>query len=39
MAFGPGSVAQAHTADEFIALAEVHRAAGVAERFLLAAAA
>ena len=35
VAFGPGSVAQAHTADEFIELDEVFRAAKMAEQFLL----
>ena len=35
VAFGPGSVAQAHTADEFIDLAEVYRGARIAEQFLL----
>jgi acetylornithine deacetylase/succinyl-diaminopimelate desuccinylase-like protein len=34
VAFGPGSTAQAHTADEFIELAEVRRAARILERFL-----
>jgi acetylornithine deacetylase/succinyl-diaminopimelate desuccinylase family protein len=36
VAFGPGSVAQAHIADEFIELREVERAARITERFLLA---
>jgi acetylornithine deacetylase/succinyl-diaminopimelate desuccinylase family protein len=36
VAFGPGSAAQAHVADEFIALTEVYRAARIIERFLLA---
>jgi acetylornithine deacetylase/succinyl-diaminopimelate desuccinylase family protein len=36
VAFGPGSVAQAHIADEFIELREVDRAARITERFLLA---
>jgi acetylornithine deacetylase/succinyl-diaminopimelate desuccinylase-like protein len=35
VAFGPGSIAQAHTADEFIELKEVFRAAQILERFLL----
>ena len=35
VAFGPGSVAQAHTADEFIELKEVFRAEEILERFLL----
>jgi len=35
VAFGPGDVAQAHTADEFIDLAEVSRAARILETFLL----
>jgi acetylornithine deacetylase/succinyl-diaminopimelate desuccinylase-like protein len=34
VAFGPGSTAQAHTADEFIELAEVRRAEQIVERFL-----
>jgi acetylornithine deacetylase/succinyl-diaminopimelate desuccinylase family protein len=34
VAFGPGSIAQAHTPDEFIELAQVERAAAVTERFL-----
>ena len=36
VAFGPGNVAQAHTADEWIALDEVAVAAGMVEKFLLA---
>ena len=39
VAFGPGSVAQAHTCDEFIELKEVFRAAQILERFLLSCAA
>lgn len=39
VAFGPGSVAQAHIADEFIELKEVFRAAQMTEQFLLACAA
>jgi len=35
VAFGPGSVAQAHTADEFVELDEVFRAAQIIEGFLL----
>lgn len=35
VAFGPGNVAQAHTADEFIELDEVFRAAQIIEEFLL----
>jgi acetylornithine deacetylase/succinyl-diaminopimelate desuccinylase-like protein len=35
VAFGPGSVRQAHIADEFIELNEVFRAARIIERFLL----
>ena len=35
VAFGPGSAAQAHTADEFIDLGEVLRAAQIFERFLI----
>jgi acetylornithine deacetylase/succinyl-diaminopimelate desuccinylase-like protein len=35
VAFGPGSIAQAHTADEFVELSEVVRAAQIVERFLL----
>ena len=35
VAFGPGDIAQAHTADEFVELAEVVRAAQIVERFLL----
>ena len=35
VAFGPGDVAQAHTADEFIELDEVFRAAQIIEKFLL----
>ncbi len=38
VAFGPGSVTQAHTADEFIELKEVFRAAQILERFLLSSA-
>ena len=34
IAFGPGDIAQAHTADEFIELTELHRATDVLERFL-----
>lgn len=34
IAFGPGDAAQAHTADEFVALDEVFRAARITERFL-----
>jgi acetylornithine deacetylase/succinyl-diaminopimelate desuccinylase-like protein len=34
VAFGPGHTAQAHTADEWIELAEVHRAKTILERFL-----
>jgi acetylornithine deacetylase/succinyl-diaminopimelate desuccinylase-like protein len=36
-AFGPGNVAQAHTADEYIELGEVFRAAQIVEKFLLSA--
>jgi len=36
VAFGPGSIAQAHTADEFVELDEVFRAARIIEKFLLA---
>ncbi len=36
IAFGPGDAAQAHTADEFIELDEVFRAAQIIEEFLLA---
>ncbi len=36
VAFGPGSIVQAHTADEFVECQEVLRAAQVLERFLLA---
>jgi acetylornithine deacetylase/succinyl-diaminopimelate desuccinylase family protein len=35
VAFGPGNVAQAHTADEFIELKEAFRAARILEAFLL----
>ena len=35
VAFGPGDIAQAHTADEFVELSEVSRAARIMERFLL----
>jgi acetylornithine deacetylase/succinyl-diaminopimelate desuccinylase family protein len=35
VAFGPGDIAQAHTADEFVELGEVFRAAQVLEEFLL----
>ena len=35
VAFGPGDIAQAHTADEFIELREVFRAAQILERFLI----
>jgi len=38
VAFGPGSVAQAHTADEFIEIEDVVLGARVTEKFLLAAA-
>ncbi len=34
VAFGPGSTAQMHTADEFVELEQVYRAARIAERFL-----
>jgi acetylornithine deacetylase/succinyl-diaminopimelate desuccinylase-like protein len=34
VAFGPGNTEQAHTADEWIELAEVYRAARITERFL-----
>jgi len=34
IAFGPGKTEQAHTADEWIELAEVVRAARITERFL-----
>lgn len=34
IAFGPGDIAQAHTADEFLELAELHRATEILERFL-----
>jgi acetylornithine deacetylase/succinyl-diaminopimelate desuccinylase-like protein len=34
VAFGPGDIAQAHTADEYIEVAQVHRAAEVMTRFL-----
>ncbi len=36
VAFGPGSSDQAHTADEFVELDEVVRAAGIIGKFLLA---
>jgi acetylornithine deacetylase/succinyl-diaminopimelate desuccinylase family protein len=36
VAFGPGFIAQAHTPDEYIAVAEVERASQIIERFLLA---
>jgi acetylornithine deacetylase len=36
VAFGPGSVAQAHTADEFIDLNQILRAKQILERFLSA---
>jgi acetylornithine deacetylase/succinyl-diaminopimelate desuccinylase-like protein len=36
VAFGPGSAAQAHTADEFVELDEVFGAAQIIEKFLLA---
>ncbi len=36
VAFGPGNAAQAHTADEFVELDEVFRAAQIIEKFLLA---
>jgi acetylornithine deacetylase/succinyl-diaminopimelate desuccinylase family protein len=36
VAFGPGDVAQAHTADEFVELDEVFRVAQIIEEFLLA---
>lgn len=32
--FGPGSIAQAHTVDEWVAVAQLERAAGIVERFL-----
>jgi acetylornithine deacetylase/succinyl-diaminopimelate desuccinylase family protein len=35
VAFGPGNVAQAHTADEFVELDEVFRAAQIIEEFLV----
>jgi acetylornithine deacetylase/succinyl-diaminopimelate desuccinylase-like protein len=35
IAFGPGSTAQAHTADEFIVMSDVFQAAKVVENFLL----
>ena len=35
VAFGPGSTAQAHTADEFVELSEVFHAAHVLEEFLV----
>ena len=35
VAFGPGSIAQAHTADEFVVLGEVFHAARIVEEFLL----
>jgi acetylornithine deacetylase/succinyl-diaminopimelate desuccinylase family protein len=34
VAFGPGDIAQAHTADEYIEVAQLHRAAEVMTRFL-----
>lgn len=34
VAFGPGSTAQAHTADEFVELEQVYRAGWIVERFL-----
>ena len=33
VAFGPGNMAQAHTADEFVELGEVFRAAQIVEEF------
>jgi acetylornithine deacetylase/succinyl-diaminopimelate desuccinylase-like protein len=36
VAFGPGHATQAHTADEFVELEQVFRAAKIAERFLRA---
>jgi acetylornithine deacetylase/succinyl-diaminopimelate desuccinylase family protein len=36
VAFGPGSTTQAHTADEWVELDEVFRAAKIIEKFLLA---
>jgi len=38
VAFGPGSTEQAHTADEWVELAEVLRAAKIVEKFLRTAA-
>lgn len=38
VAFGPGNIDQAHTADEFIEVAAVTQCAAITERFLLAAA-
>ena len=35
IAFGPGNVAQAHTADEYVELDEVFRATQIVEKFLL----
>jgi acetylornithine deacetylase/succinyl-diaminopimelate desuccinylase family protein len=35
VAFGPGSIAQAHTRDEFTSVSQVERCAAIAERFLL----
>jgi acetylornithine deacetylase/succinyl-diaminopimelate desuccinylase-like protein len=34
VAFGPGNIAQAHTADEWISLAQLERARGLLLKFL-----